>query len=77
MRILEYFKHNNELYRDRTIESTYIPEYWLRACKQSSREEDILKKILEDLDHPMEVILESEDKRTDDHNLIATENFFR
>ena len=44
MRILEYLKHNNELYRDRTIESAYTPEYWLRACVQSSRVEDILKK---------------------------------
>lgn len=76
VRILEYLKHSNELDRDRTIESAYILEYWLRACEQSSREKDILKKILEDLDHPMEVMLENEDKRTDDHNLKTIENFF-
>ena len=48
VRILEYLKHSNELYRDRTIEFTCIPKYWLGACEQSSREEDILTKILED-----------------------------
>ena len=74
LRMLEYLKHNNEIYGDITIESPYIRKNWLGACEQSSREEDILTKVLEDLDNPIEVMLKSEDERTDDHNLEATEN---
>ena len=62
VRMLEYLKHNNELYRDITIEFNDIPENLLGACEQSSRGggRGILAKILEDLDHPIEVMLKRE-----------------
>ena len=67
---LEYLKHNNEFYRDIIVEPNNVPENLLGAYKQSSREEGILTKILEDLDYPIEVMLQSEGKRTVD----STEN---
>ena len=58
--MLEYLKEKNELDRDITIAPNNIPESVLGACEQSSKEEGILTKILEDLDHPIRFILESE-----------------
>ena len=72
--MLEYLKHNNKRYKDIIIEPNNIPENLLGAYEQSRREENILTKILEDLDHPIEVMLHSEGERADDSNLETTEN---
>ena len=40
----------------------------------TKQQEGFFTKILEDSDHPIEVMLESEGERTDNHNLETTEN---
>ena len=72
--MFEYLKHNNELYRNITIEPNNIPENLLDACEQSSRKEGIWQKILEDLYHPIEVMFKSERERTVYTDLETTEN---
>lgn len=50
--MLEYLKHNHELYRDITTEPNNIPENLLGAFEQSSREEGILTKNIRRLGSP-------------------------
>ena len=45
----------------------------LGACEQSSRKDRILTKVSEGLNHQMDVLLESKDKKND-YNWEKTEN---